>query len=41
MAAAIEQLSDGASILWPREIAPYHVHVVALPGAEEIAPWTP
>ena len=37
MAAAIEQLSDGASILWPREIAPYDVHVVALPGAAEIA----
>ncbi len=37
MAAAVEQLSDGASILWPREIAPYEVHVVALPGAEEIA----
>src|SRR4051812_46023746 len=37
MAAAIEQLSDGASILWPREIAPYEVHVVALPGADEIA----
>jgi prolyl-tRNA synthetase len=37
MAAAVEQLSDGASILWPREIAPYDVHVVALPGAEEVA----
>jgi prolyl-tRNA synthetase len=37
MAAAIEQLSDGASILWPREIAPYEVHVVALAGADEIA----
>jgi prolyl-tRNA synthetase len=37
MAAAVEQLSDGASILWPRAIAPYEVHVVALPGAEEIA----
>jgi prolyl-tRNA synthetase len=37
MAAAVEQLSDGASILWPREIAPYEVHIVALPGAEEIA----
>jgi prolyl-tRNA synthetase len=37
MAAAVEQLSDGASILWPRELAPYDVHVVALPGAAEIA----
>src|SRR4051795_4150239 len=37
MAAAIEQRSDGASILWPREIAPYEVHVVALPGAGGIA----
>jgi prolyl-tRNA synthetase len=37
MATAIEQLSDGASIVWPREIAPYDVHVVALPGAEQIA----
>jgi prolyl-tRNA synthetase len=37
MATAIEQLSDGRSIVWPREIAPYDVHVVALPGAEQIA----
>ncbi|HZR96253.1 MAG TPA: proline--tRNA ligase [Gaiellaceae bacterium] len=36
MAAAVEQLSDGASIVWPREIAPYDVSVVALPGAESI-----
>ena len=24
-------------MVWPRAIAPYEVHVVALPGAEEIA----
>jgi prolyl-tRNA synthetase len=37
MAAAVEQLSDGGSIVWPREIAPYEVHVVGLPGGEQIA----
>jgi prolyl-tRNA synthetase len=37
MAAVIEQHHDDNGIVWPREIAPYDVHVVALPGAEEIA----
>ncbi len=37
MAAAIEQHHDENGIIWPRELAPYDVHVVALPGAEEIA----
>jgi prolyl-tRNA synthetase len=37
MAAAVEQHHDENGIVWPREIAPYDVHVVALPGAEEIA----
>jgi prolyl-tRNA synthetase len=37
MAAAVEQLTDGSSIVWPRELAPYDVHVVVLAGAEEIA----
>src|SRR3954468_1726016 len=37
MAAAVEQSHDESGILWPRAIAPYEVHVVALPGADEIA----
>ena len=37
MAAAIEQHHDENGIIWPRELAPYDAHVVALPGAEEIA----
>jgi prolyl-tRNA synthetase len=37
MAAAIEQQSDGSSLVWPREIAPYEVHVVGLAGGEQIA----
>jgi prolyl-tRNA synthetase len=37
MAAAIEQHNDEHGIVWPRSIAPYDVHVVALKGAEEIA----
>ena len=36
MAAAIEQHHDENGIIWPRELAPYDVHVVVLPGAEEI-----
>ena len=37
MAAAVEQHHDENGIIWPRELAPYDAHVVALPGAEEIA----
>jgi len=37
MAAALEQHHDDRGIVWPRSIAPYEVHVVALPGAEEQA----
>jgi prolyl-tRNA synthetase len=37
MAAAIEQHHDENGIIWPRAIAPYDAHVVALAGAEEIA----
>jgi prolyl-tRNA synthetase len=36
MAAAVEQFHDGRGILWPKEIAPYDVHVVVIKGAEEI-----
>ena len=32
MAAAVEQHHDENGIVWPRAIAPYDVHVVALPG---------
>jgi prolyl-tRNA synthetase len=37
LAAAIEQSHDEQGIVWPRSIAPYDVHVVALPGVEEQA----
>jgi prolyl-tRNA synthetase len=37
MAAIVEQRHDGNGIVWPRSVAPYHVHVVALPGVEEQA----
>jgi prolyl-tRNA synthetase len=36
LAAVIEQHHDERGIIWPRSIAPYDVHVVALKGAEEI-----
>ena len=37
IAAAVEQSHDEQGIVWPRAIAPYDVHVVALPGVEEQA----
>jgi prolyl-tRNA synthetase len=37
MAAIVEQHHDEQGILWPRSVAPYDVHVVALPGVEEQA----
>jgi len=37
MAAAVEQHHDESGIVWPRALAPYDVHVVALPGVEEQA----
>ena len=37
LAAAIEQSHDDHGIRWPRAIAPYEVHVVALPGVEQQA----
>ena len=37
MAAAVEQGYDELGIIWPRAIAPYDAHVVALTGAETIA----
>src|SRR3954447_8888706 len=37
MAAAVEQHHDESGIVWPQAIAPYDVHIVALPGAEEEA----
>src|SRR5581483_3868758 len=37
MASAVEQFHDEHGIVWPRSIAPYDAHVVALPGAAEIA----
>ena len=37
MAGAVEQLHDDAGISWPAALAPYDVHVVALPGVEQQA----
>ena len=37
MAAVVEQRHDDHGIVWPESIAPYDVHVVALPGVEEQA----
>jgi prolyl-tRNA synthetase len=37
MAAAVEQGHDERGIVWPKEISPYDVHVVAIKGADEIA----
>jgi prolyl-tRNA synthetase len=37
MAAIVEQHHDEQGIVWPRSVAPYDVHVVALPGVEEQA----
>ena len=37
MAAIVEQHHDEQGIIWPRAVAPYDVHVVALPGVEEHA----
>ena len=37
MAAAVEQRHDEHGIVWPPSIAPYDVHVVALPGVEQQA----
>jgi prolyl-tRNA synthetase len=37
LAAVVEQSHDENGIVWPRAIAPYDVHVVALPGVDEQA----
>jgi prolyl-tRNA synthetase len=37
MAALVEQSHDDDGIVWPKAVAPYDAHVVALAGAEEIA----
>jgi prolyl-tRNA synthetase len=37
MAAIVEQRNDERGIFWPASVAPYDVHVVALPGVEEQA----
>jgi prolyl-tRNA synthetase len=37
IAAIVEQHHDNDGIVWPRAVAPYDVHVVALPGVEEQA----
>jgi prolyl-tRNA synthetase len=35
MAAAVEQRHDESGLFWPLALAPYHVHVVVLPGVEQ------
>jgi prolyl-tRNA synthetase len=37
MAAIVEQHHDEQGITWPRSVAPYDVHLIALPGLEERA----
>jgi prolyl-tRNA synthetase len=37
IAAIVEQHHDEQGITWPRSVAPYDVHVVALPGLDEQA----
>jgi prolyl-tRNA synthetase len=37
MAAIVEQHHDDRGIAWPRSVAPYDVHIVALPGTESHA----
>ncbi|TML86144.1 MAG: proline--tRNA ligase [Actinobacteria bacterium] len=37
MATIVEQRGDDRGISWPDSVAPYAIHVVALPGAEEQA----
>jgi prolyl-tRNA synthetase len=37
MAALVEQHHDDNGIAWPKSVAPYDVHVVALAGLEEQA----
>jgi prolyl-tRNA synthetase len=36
MAAIVEQHAEGSAIVWPREVTPYDVEVVVLPGGEAI-----
>ena len=37
MAAIVEQHHDAQGIVWPASVAPYDVHIVAIPGMEEQA----
>jgi prolyl-tRNA synthetase len=37
MAASVEQRHDETGLCWPFALAPYHVHVVVLPGVDEQA----
>jgi prolyl-tRNA synthetase len=37
LAAIVEQHHDDQGIAWPRSVAPYDVHIVALPGVESYA----
>jgi len=37
IAAAVEASHDQKGIIWPEELAPYHMHLISLPGGEEMA----
>ncbi len=37
MACIVERHHDGDGLIWPENVAPYRVHLVRLPGGEEIA----
>jgi prolyl-tRNA synthetase len=37
MACVVENSNDENGLIWPISLAPYHVHVVALPGGEQQA----
>lgn len=37
MACIVERHHDGDGLIWPETVAPYRVHLVRLPGGEEIA----
>ncbi|MBP9813710.1 proline--tRNA ligase [Candidatus Woesebacteria bacterium] len=37
LAASVEMSHDDKGIIWSPEIAPYHVHLISLPGGEEKA----
>jgi prolyl-tRNA synthetase len=37
MAAIVEKFNDAKGIIWPKSVAPFHVHLLSLKGAEKQA----